>query len=418
MVATDHSGSYSGAAAATDWYGWWCATMLPMMRAVRVAPLQAAAWQVRIPLGACELTTPRLLFTDQDAGVEGFEVGGLLRTGASTGSCAGGGEHTGTAPPRALGLHACLDHRSLPHFTNPCHLSAHRCWPRVEDIHLSPQLAPRVLQRFITGAVHPRQLQCGYGPQGPEVGLSVLTETSQGLTSRLADLGARRPHPRHYVAAGGDQRSSQHSDQRSGQRSDQRNNQRRPAGRRSTASPAQQLKKHIVACFDNLRGGPRAAELDVIVRENRGAMTPASAITLMHRCAKTLKDRNGRNHVDVRPYLSMIVDVVGQPTVKLPMVHLSMALYGLQSMSSNEPEVKALLQALAPKVTGCKEELSAQAVGNALYGLQSMSSNEPEVKALLQVLAPKVKGCKEQLDAQAVSNALYGLQSMSSNEPE
>ncbi|KAK3277179.1 hypothetical protein CYMTET_14803 [Cymbomonas tetramitiformis] len=216
------------------------------------------------------------------------------------GGLARGGEHTGTAPPRALGLHARLDHRSLPHFTNPCHLSAHRCWPRVEDIHLSPQLAPRVLQRFITGAVHPRQLQCGYGPQGPEMGLSVLTETSQGLTSRLADLGARRPHPRHYVAAGGDQRSSQHSDQRSGQRSDQRNSQRKPAGRRSTASPAQQLKKHIVACFDNLRGGPRAAELDVIVRENRGAMTPASAITLMHRCAKTLKDRNRRSRVDVK----------------------------------------------------------------------------------------------------------------------
>ncbi|KAK3232984.1 hypothetical protein CYMTET_56692, partial [Cymbomonas tetramitiformis] len=276
------------------------------------------------------------------------------------GSLARGGEHTGTTPPRALGLHARLDHPSLPHFTNPCHLSAHRCWPRVEDIHLSPQLAPRVLQRFITGAFHPRQLQCGYGPQGPVVGLSVLTETSQGLTSRLADLGARRPHPRHYVAAGGDQRSSQHSDQRSGQRSDQRNSQRKPAGRRSTESPAQQLKKNIVACFDNLRGGPRAAELDVIVRENRRAMTPASAVTLMHRCAKTLKDRNGRNHVDVRPYLSMIVDVVGQPTVKLPVVHLSMALYGLQSMSSNEPEVKALLQGLAPKVKGCKEELDAQ----------------------------------------------------------
>ncbi|KAK3262790.1 hypothetical protein CYMTET_28373 [Cymbomonas tetramitiformis] len=197
------SGSYSGAAAATDWYGWWCATMLPMMRAVRVAPLQAAAWQVRIPLGACELTTPRLLFTDQDAGVEGFEVGGLLRTGASTGSCAGGGEHTGTAPPRALGLHACLDHRSLPHFTNPCHLSAHRCWPRVEDIHLSPQLAPRVLQRFITGAVHPRQLQCGYGPQGPEVVISAAANivTSAAVsavtsaTTNVDQLGAAQLHP-------------------------------------------------------------------------------------------------------------------------------------------------------------------------------------------------------------------------------
>ncbi|KAK3235108.1 hypothetical protein CYMTET_54675 [Cymbomonas tetramitiformis] len=396
--------------------------MLQMMPAVRtVAPLQMVPCQLRILLGACGLGARRLLSTDRGAADVGFQVGGAgrppLRTVASTGSSVEGGGHTGTAPPRAppqgsvshrpephaLGLPVCLDYRSVPRLTNPCHLSAHRCWPRIEDSRLSAKSGRCMPRRFFTGAAQPRPLHRGCGQWNPGVDLGVLTGTSRGRTSWLADSGARRPHLRHYVAAAG---GGQHS------------GQRRSAGRRSTASPAQQLKEDIIACFDKLRAAPRVAKLDAIVRENHAAMTPASAVTLMHRCAKTLKDRNSRNHVDVRPYLSMIVNVVDRPRVLGSMVHISMALYALQSLGSNEPNVKALLRALAPKVKDCKEELSAQAVGNALYGLQGMGSKEPEVKAMLRALTPKVKDCKEKLSAQAVGNALYGLQSMGSKEPE
>ncbi|KAK3264321.1 hypothetical protein CYMTET_26932 [Cymbomonas tetramitiformis] len=424
--------------------------MLQTMPAVRtVAPLQMVPCQLRILLGACGLGARRLLSTDRGAPDVGFQFGGAgrppLRTVASTGSSVEGGGHTGTAPPRAppqgsvshrpephaLGLPVCLDYRSVPRLTNPCHLSAHRCWPRIEDSRLSAKSGRCMPRRFFTGAAQPRPLHRGCGQWNPGVDLGVLTGTSRGRTSWLADSGARRPHLRHYVAeAGGGQHSGQ----------------RRSAGRRSTASPAQQLKEDIVACFDKLRAAPRVAKLDAIVRENHAAMTPASAVTLMHRCAKTLKDRNSRNHVDVRPYLSMIVNVVDRPRVLGSMVRTARAgaqafdaaLYGLQGMGSNEPEVKAMLRALTPKVKDCKEKLSAQAVGNALYGLQSMGSKEPEVKAMLQALAlkapntsaawlygaaeygsnraevkraatltPKVQDCKEELDAQAVGSALY-----------
>jgi hypothetical protein len=93
------------------------------------------------------------------------------------------------------------------------------------------------------------------------------------------------------------------------------------------------------------------------------------------------------------------------------------ALYGLQNCSSDIPEVRTLLAALAPKVESCTERLSAQEVGNALYGLQICSSDVPEVRTLLAALAPKVVSCAG-LDAQAVGNALYGLQNCSSDVPE
>ena len=67
------------------------------------------------------------------------------------------------------------------------------------------------------------------------------------------------------------------------------------------------------------------------------------------------------------------------------------AVYGLQGMSSECPEVREMLSVLSWKVRDSTEKLSAQAVGNALYGLQGMSSECPEVKEMLSVLSWKVR---------------------------
>ena len=53
--------------------------------------------------------------------------------------------------------------------------------------------------------------------------------------------------------------------------------------------------------------------------------------------------------------------------------------------------------------SSCRESLSAQAVGNALYGMQGLSSDSVEVRALISALTPKVASCRESLDAQAVA---------------
>ena len=47
----------------------------------------------------------------------------------------------------------------------------------------------------------------------------------------------------------------------------------------------------------------------------------------------------------------------------------------------------------------CEEKLSAQNVGNALYGLQGMSSECPEVREMISALWLKVRDSTEKLDA-------------------
>lgn len=94
------------------------------------------------------------------------------------------------------------------------------------------------------------------------------------------------------------------------------------------------------------------------------------------------------------------------------------ALYGLQMMSSEYEEIRYLVLVLSMKVGDCTELLEAQNVGNALYGLRGMSSDYKEVRALVSALTPKIANAREDLNGQALGNSLYGLQSMSSKEPE
>eukprot|EP00981_Chlorochromonas_danica_P013954 scaffold7160_cov156-Ochromonas_danica.AAC.6 len=94
------------------------------------------------------------------------------------------------------------------------------------------------------------------------------------------------------------------------------------------------------------------------------------------------------------------------------------ALYGCQMMTSEYEEVRYLLLILASKVSRCTELLEAQNVGNALYGLRGMNSDHKEVRIMISALTPKVASAREELNGQALGNSLYGLQCMSSKEPE
>jgi very-short-patch-repair endonuclease len=81
-------------------------------------------------------------------------------------------------------------------------------------------------------------------------------------------------------------------------------------------------------------------------------------------------------------------------------------------MSSDAQEVRYVLGALAPKIEGCREELSSQEVENPLYGLQDMSSDVREVVDVLVAMTPKIERRGQCLLAQHIGNALYGLQGM------
>ena len=74
------------------------------------------------------------------------------------------------------------------------------------------------------------------------------------------------------------------------------------------------------------------------------------------------------------------------------------------------------MRVLVRKVNESTAELDSQGVGNALFGLQGMSSDVPEVRQLVGVLVRKVDELTAELDAQGVGNALYGLQGIDISE--
>lgn len=89
------------------------------------------------------------------------------------------------------------------------------------------------------------------------------------------------------------------------------------------------------------------------------------------------------------------------------------SLYGLQGMSSDDPEVRSLVAALTTYLSQCRGAPRAQEIGNAVYGLQGMTGDHEEVRCLLRVLAVYVDSSTDTLSSQAIGNALYGLQGMS-----
>src|SRR3990167_7309639 len=86
--------------------------------------------------------------------------------------------------------------------------------------------------------------------------------------------------------------------------------------------------------------------------------------------------------------------------------------YGLQNMSAESNEVKALLSDLTTKIVISKALLSGQNMANSIYGLQNMSTESAQVKALLSALTTKIRISKESLTAQAIGNLFYGFRKM------
>ena len=102
---------------------------------------------------------------------------------------------------------------------------------------------------------------------------------------------------------------------------------------------------------------------------------------------------------------------------------LSNALYGLQSMKDETPNVAALLRSLTAQISAIQEPLEPRALSNGLYGLQNLSTRLPETRALLGALgrwatASFASGSDEDssgsrgFSAQGLGMALYGLQGM------
>jgi hypothetical protein len=71
-------------------------------------------------------------------------------------------------------------------------------------------------------------------------------------------------------------------------------------------------------------------------------------------------------------------------------------------MSSDRPEVRAVISALTGKIKASLLEMNAQELGNALYGLQNMTSDHREVRDLALALSEKVESSKYDLASQEI----------------
>ena len=133
----------------------------------------------------------------------------------------------------------------------------------------------------------------------------------------------------------------------------------------------------------------------------------------------TLLFHTGKKRMILLPcYISRIAKRFTSVKEELRSREASNAIYGLKAMSSELPEVRELVHAIASKIYASHSQFAAQGVGNALYGLQMMTSEHEEVRYLLSVLSTKVAQCVELLEAQNIGNAMYGLRGMNSDYKE
>lgn len=109
--------------------------------------------------------------------------------------------------------------------------------------------------------------------------------------------------------------------------------------------------------------------------------------------------------------------------------HISNAIYGLRKMSSRYEETRRLLTALTGVINYNQKHTAAdftnagfimkpQEVGNLIYGLQSLSSDDFEVKNIIRAITPIISTCVEPMSGTNIAGMLYGMRLLSINEIE
>jgi CheY-like chemotaxis protein len=94
------------------------------------------------------------------------------------------------------------------------------------------------------------------------------------------------------------------------------------------------------------------------------------------------------------------------------------ALYGLSGMTTDCPELRSLLSALAERIDETQGKLDSQEIGNALYGLQALSSDMTEARLIAGKLAEKLKRSKAVMLSQHIGRAILGFQRLGPDSAE
>lgn len=121
------------------------------------------------------------------------------------------------------------------------------------------------------------------------------------------------------------------------------------------------------------------------------------------------------DHPEVREALRVLALRILQSDAQMSGQNLGNAFFSLQSMpnfdSNGEavPVVIHIVTALAHKLVASKASFSSLDVGMSLYGLRSMQSDSPEVRAVLGALIVKMKESSSQMHLRELMIAVMGL---------
>ena len=104
--------------------------------------------------------------------------------------------------------------------------------------------------------------------------------------------------------------------------------------------------------------------------------------------------RMGCDSEAVQDFLAALAPIIERSPELLGGQEFATAIYGLQGMRSDVPEVADVLRTIPPLVTD-RAMLSQQGVAMVLYGMQNMQSSHPEVRNILALLEPRIRACQE-----------------------
>jgi hypothetical protein len=119
------------------------------------------------------------------------------------------------------------------------------------------------------------------------------------------------------------------------------------------------------------------------------------------------------SHEEVLTFLELLT----RRLASLPHLEISekwTCIYGLQSLYSSNPTVRAFLAVLNSKFVPYPPSYrhTPQSVGCTFFGLQSLSPTHSEVKQLLQIILADYQSVAIRLDTQAIANLFFGLRNL------
>ena len=150
----------------------------------------------------------------------------------------------------------------------------------------------------------------------------------------------------------------------------------RLSGKKSKSRSSDLLKQHLPAIASRLQ----------TLSSSKWRNKDFSCVVYGLQCI----EEKDAGYVTVLSIMTGIADRMVWDDKTISSKNISMMLYGLQRNHCEQPESLLFLEQAKELIHRCQGSLDAQAVGNALYGMQGLSSDSVEVRALISALVSKV----------------------------